>query len=110
MKNQAAAVLISFAVLMGGATTAAYAQNDRQATHVEPPQYPRAAERRGIEGVVTITYSITAEGEVVSAEVTEANPEGVFDRAALAAVNAWRFEPAEGQTDGHTQRLEFSMQ
>lgn len=89
-------------------TTTAYAQ-DRTRTHVEAPEYPRGAERRGIEGSVTVTYSISAEGDVVNAEVTEANPEGIFDRAAVSAISDWRYEPAAAQTDGHSQTLQFRL-
>ena len=82
---------------------------ERTPTHVEAPRYPRGAERRHIEGSVTITYSISADGDVLDAAVTAADPEGVFDRAGLAAVNNWTFEPHAEQTDGHTQQLQFAL-
>lgn len=82
---------------------------ERTPTHVEAPRYPRGAERRHIEGSVTISYSISADGEVLDAAVTSADPEGVFDRAGLAAVNSWTFEAHAEQTDGHVQRLQFAL-
>ena len=83
---------------------------ERTPTRVVPPDYPRGAERRNIEGTVTITYAISADGEVEDAVVTSADPEGVFDRSALAAVNRWRFEPHAERTEGHVQELRFQLQ
>ena len=105
--------VLGLALVMSPAIIApsAFAQDapQRTATHVEAPRYPRGAERREIEGSVTIAYSISAEGEVLDAVVSEANPAGVFDRAALAAVEQWRYEPHNEQTDGHRYRLAFQL-
>jgi len=90
-------------------TASAQTAPDRTATHLEAPRYPRGAERREIEGSVTIAYSISAEGDVVDATVAEATPPGVFDRAALAAVEQWRYEPHTEKTDGHRFRLSFQL-
>lgn len=95
-------------VALTGAAAAADA-SDREAIERVAPEYPRGAERRGIEGSVRITYSVSPAGDVVNAEVAEATPSGVFDRAALAAVEAWRFAPAAAQTDGHSYELEFRL-
>lgn len=82
---------------------------DREAIERVAPEYPRGAERRGIEGSVRITYSVTPSGEVVNAEVVEATPAGVFDRAALSAIESWRYAPAATQTDGHSYELQFRL-
>ena len=81
----------------------------RATVDVTAPEYPRGAERRGIEGSVTISFSVEADGSVADAEVTASTPEGVFDRAALAAVEQWRFEPADSRTDGHSRSLDFRL-
>ena len=86
-----------------------FAQAQRTPAHIVPPDYPRGAERREIEGRVVITYSVTAEGETANLEVTESEPSGIFDRAALRAVEQWRFEPADAQSDGHVQELNFQL-
>ncbi|HEY8518773.1 MAG TPA: energy transducer TonB [Gammaproteobacteria bacterium] len=57
------------------------------------PDYPPAALRRGIEGWVKVQFTITAAGTVREAFVVEAEPEGVFDEAALAAISRWRYNP-----------------
>jgi protein TonB len=48
--------------------------------------YPRRAQSRGIEGFVIVEFTVTKTGAVTSPSVVQAEPEGVFDRAALDAV------------------------
>jgi len=105
----ATGLMFALAPTLPTSIAAAQDQAERTPTHVEAPRYPRGAERRHIEGSVTITYSISADGAVVDAAVTAADPEGVFDRAGLAAVNNWTFEPHSEQTDGHVQQLQFAL-
>lgn len=82
---------------------------EREAVRVSAPDYPRAAERRGVEGYVIVAYSIDPSGDVVDATVAEAEPAGVFDRAALRAVSSWRFSEADVQTEGHQTQLNFEL-
>ena len=56
--------------------------------------YPKEAWAQKIEGYVKVAYDVTVDGTVVNARVVEADPPGVFDAAALAAVRTWRFNPA----------------
>ena len=56
--------------------------------------YPPAAKAEGIEGHVVVRYDVTAQGMVINAEVVEAEPEGVFENAALASIVQWRFRAA----------------
>ena len=48
-------------------------------------------------------------GVVVDAVVVESTPSGVFDRAALAAIETWRYEAADSRTEGHTYSLDFRL-
>jgi protein TonB len=63
------------------------------------PQYPRRAMLAGIEGAVTVEFTIAADGSVKDPVVTDADPPNVFDRAVLRAVGRWKFRPpgAEGR-------------
>jgi len=92
-----------------GAPAIALTTTDRAAVERSAPEYPRGAERRGIEGSVTVSYAIDENGNVVDAVVVESTPSGVFDRAALAAVETWRYEPNVERTDGHTYSLDFRL-
>lgn len=57
-----------------------------------PPKYPARAASRHIEGWVKIEFTITTDGNVEGAVVVEAEPEEVFDEAALKAINQWKFK------------------
>ena len=57
------------------------------------PKYPKNAERRGIEGLVELEFTITRMGQVTSVSITRNNPEGIFDEAAITAVLSWRYQP-----------------
>jgi len=87
----------------------AQAQDDRERTEVEAPEYPRGAERRGIEGYAVVEYTVSADGTVENPTVVEASPEGVFDRAVLRAIEGWSYAPAAAATDGVQQRFDFNL-
>jgi protein TonB len=55
--------------------------------------YPRRAQTRGIEGFVVVEFTVTKTGAVTSPSVVHAEPEGVFDRAALDAVVKFKYKP-----------------
>ncbi|SFJ76072.1 energy transducer TonB [Methylophaga sulfidovorans] len=78
-----------------------------------PPKYPRVASRRGIEGVVTVTFIITKDGRVRDPKVIKAEPATVFNDAALKAILKWKFKPklVDGQAVERqaTQEIEFKL-
>ena len=55
--------------------------------------YPKSAQRRSIEGEVTIEFNVGIDGNVSSAFIVEANPPGRFDSSALRYVNSFVYEP-----------------
>ena len=57
------------------------------------PDYPPAAIRRELEGWVQVQFTITPVGSVKDAIVVDAEPEDVFDDAALKAIVRWRYNP-----------------
>jgi protein TonB len=59
-----------------------------------PPKYPPVAQRRGIEGSVTVRIRIDETGRVVDAVVVASEPRGMFDAAALQTARRYRFAPA----------------
>lgn len=65
-----------------------------------PPEYPRGAERRSLEGTVDVAFVVDENGKVASTAVKAASIPGVFDKAATDAVEKWVFEkgsPGEGE-------------
>jgi protein TonB len=61
------------------------------------PLYPPSAAEKGVEGFVEVSFTVTALGLVENAIVTSAEPSGVFERAALAAITRWRYGADEGR-------------
>jgi protein TonB len=57
------------------------------------PPYPRRARRLGYEGIVMLKVLIDENGRVDDLTVLESSGHTTLDRAALAAVKNWLFEP-----------------
>jgi TonB family protein len=57
------------------------------------PLYPARAERAKTEGWVELDFIVTEGGDVKTVTVRAANPAGVFDSAAIAALSQWRYKP-----------------
>ena len=77
---------------------AARQQSQASAADLRPlsmpaPDYPRAALRTGQAGEVEVELTVGIDGSVTAARVIRADPARVFDRAALTAVERWRFQP-----------------
>ncbi|WP_432452113.1 MULTISPECIES: TonB family protein [unclassified Agarivorans] len=58
------------------------------------PIYPRSAERRKIEGKVTVHFTVKENGEVAigSIKVVKSDPKGVFEASVKQALMRWRFQ------------------
>jgi periplasmic protein TonB len=62
-------------------------------TRYQAPEYPERALDNQISGSVEVAFTLGLDGRPHDVRVTEANPPGVFDRAALSAVSRWRYQP-----------------
>lgn len=71
-------------------------------------RYPALAERRRIEGFVEMEFTIGADGSVSQLEVLRSEPEGMFEREALAAMERWRFAPPQAPMRAR-RTLEFKL-
>jgi len=56
------------------------------------PDFPEAARRSGVEGVVIIKALIGVDGLVKDAMIVQSVP--LLDEAAMASVRQWTFKPA----------------
>lgn len=61
------------------------------------PVYPARARDRYIEGYVVVEFTVTKQGKVEDVTVVSAEPKGVFDRAAIRAVQNYVFAPCTDQ-------------
>ena len=59
-----------------------------------PPDYPRRALRRGDSGVVLLRVDVGPDGIPTSVGIVRSSRSRDLDRAAVAAVERWRFRPA----------------
>jgi len=75
----------------------------------EAPEYPKGAEKRGIEGFVALKFNVDADGNVMSPQVVEASPPGVFDAAAIEALSKWKYEKGSATSDMQI-KLSFKLQ
>ncbi|RFF32299.1 TonB family protein [Wenzhouxiangella sediminis] len=79
----------------------------------EAPSYPREAARSGAMGEVLIGAWLNEEGEIEQPHIQFADPEGVFDEAALRAFSRWDFdwvgEPPEGAPFYIVQQIRFQL-
>ena len=79
-----------------------------------PPQYPRRAAERGIEGCVVVEYTVTTMGTVRDPEVIAANPSGIFNSSAKRAALKYKYKPMirDGvavEVPGVKQRITFIL-
>jgi protein TonB len=79
------------------------------------PEYPMRARQRGVEGWVTIQFTISKAGTVVDPVVVGSQPRKVFNRSALQAIRKWKYNPKikDGvavERPGQKVTLEFSME
>ncbi len=68
-------------------------ENTLRRTRFVPPEYPVRARERGVEGWVDLEYTVARDGTTYDVTVRAAEPAGTFDRAAIQAVERWRYEP-----------------
>ena len=82
-------------------------------TRMVPPDYPRNAARRGVEGWVHLSFNISPLGDVTDINIIESTPEDTFDEAAAAAVSEWKYQPrtvdGEPTEEPMEVRLQFSL-
>lgn len=103
-------VFTAVAVAAGLSVAPAYAaDDDRELVEREAPSYPRAAQRREIEGHVVVRYNVTPEGVIDGVEVVEASPAGVFERSVMRALESWRYAAATETTQGVERRFDFNF-
>lgn len=72
-----------------------------------PPSYPPDAARRGSQGTVRLLVHITEAGVPSGVEIVFGSGDPSLDRAAVAAVALWRFQPA--RNNGTPVPFDYSL-
>ncbi|WP_088330122.1 energy transducer TonB [Lacimicrobium sp. SS2-24] len=78
------------------------------------PVYPRRALQRGIEGYVIVEFTVGKQGSVKDPFVVEANPEGIFEQAAIDAALKFKYKPRvvngeAAEVSGVQNRITFQI-
>lgn len=73
------------------------------------PVYPSEAMRAGIEGRVRVLVDVNADGTVKDVRVGKSEPAGVFDEAALSAVQEMLFTPSGKESSGFIE-IAFTLE
>jgi protein TonB len=82
---------------------------DLRPTRQVAAKYPTRAAVSGTEGWVDIEFTISPDGIPQDLQVRDARPKRMFDRAALDALQQWRFEPANSPNGPIAQRAMLRM-
>lgn len=77
---------------------------------VVQPQYPQEALMRGIEGWVDVSLKVSASGDVIEPRVEESSRGRLFNKAALAAVEQWKYEPRSDGSSSERLRVRVKFQ
>ncbi|MCB2106750.1 MAG: energy transducer TonB [Rhodobacteraceae bacterium] len=82
-------------IKFGGARNSLEAPSDGEAIPLVrvPPQYPERAASRGIEGWVQLGFTVNETGSCEDIVVIAADPPEIFNRAAIRALERWRYKP-----------------
>ena len=79
-----------------GGSAAPAANNNLQSrlkrTRYVAPEFPERALTQKVSGVVVVEFVVDVNGEPRDVRVVSAEPAGLFDRAAIAAVRRWRYD------------------
>jgi TonB family protein len=59
------------------------------------PEFPEIAREQDLSGFVDLEFTVHADGSVSDVMVLKAQPVGVFEKSAVAAVGRWRYRPIE---------------
>jgi TonB family protein len=80
----------------------------RRSKMLRPPRPKYPASAKGVEGWVRVEFFVTPEGRTERVRVLSSEPAGLFDAAAIAAMESARFEEFDS-TDARlaVQRIVF---
>lgn len=67
---------------------------DVTSKNMNPPRYPPAAARAGIEGSVVLIIDVDGAGNVTNVSVEKSSRNRDLDRAAMDAARSWKFNPS----------------
>lgn len=73
------------------------------------PIYPDYAVKRGLEGMVVLSFSIETDGSVADVEVIKSDHDGLFDASAILALQQWSYTKPAAKQHNVQVALEFLL-
>ncbi|MBB5208950.1 M56 family metallopeptidase [Chiayiivirga flava] len=89
---------------------AAAAPREPRALQQVAPEYPSNARLAAVEGFVVLRYRVDGTGRARDVRLIDAEPSGVFEKAARRALAQWRFEPEFGAAGDYLQQFDFRLE
>jgi len=80
-----------------------------QRAHFVPPVYPPDALARGVSGTVDLEFTVAPSGDVTDIAIQAAEPPGVFEQAAVAALSHSRYRPVQRNGVAIAQRARIRL-
>jgi TonB family protein len=74
------------------------------------PVYPQEALMRGLEGWVDVSLQVSPAGDVIAPRVEESSRGRMFNRAALNAVQQWKYEPRSDSANSERVRVRLKFE
>jgi TonB family protein len=74
------------------------------------PQYPQEALMRGFEGWVDVSVQVSPSGDVIDPRIEASSRGRMFNRAALSAVQQWKYEPNRAGATSERVRVRVRFQ
>lgn len=79
-----------------------------------PPQFPKSAVRKGLDGWVQLSFIVEPDGTTSNVIIEDSSGRDYFEKEAKKAIKQWRFQPAMEngkpvQQCKNTVQLDFSM-
>jgi TonB family protein len=72
---------------------------NRQILNRVKPIYPKRAKQQGWEGIVVLSFSVDANGNVFNIQVVRSSGYADLDNAAIQALQQWKFAPKPGKPE-----------
>ena len=73
-----------------------YSSKNLRPVETAIPEYPRVAQMSGIEGYTVVEFTVMPDGSVAEPAIADSSFH-LFSRAALAAIESWKFEPVAAE-------------
>lgn len=83
----------------------------RELISKETPTYPKKAVREKLSGYVVMSFAIDKYGTPVDISVEQSQPEGVFDKSAVKALEQWQYSRSKSESEARYEvRLDFKLE